>query len=100
MFEAFQERPCYWDNLPFDRSVTLSRGGDNRDWIQSWQHITREHATLDSAIAYARRILAQRPGCPVEIHEAGLGRNRRLAQVSRDAFGRTWVDSFDNDGLI
>lgn len=97
MFEAFQERPVYWDKLPLHRSVTLPRGGENRDWIQSWQRVAREHATVDAAIAYAKRILAQRPGCPVEI----LGeRSKLVAKVSRDALGRIWVDSFNDAGLI
>lgn len=97
MFEAFQERPQYWDNLPYHRSVTLSRGGENRDWIKSWQRVGRDHDTIDAAIAYAKRILAQRPGCPVRI----IGRNSTLvAQVSRDALDRVWCNSFDNAGLI
>lgn len=97
MFEAFQERPQYWDGMPYDRYVTLSRGGDNRDWIKSWQRVAREHASIDAAIAYARRILAQRPGCPVRILAQG---GALLAQVSRDAFDRVWVDSFNDEGLI
>lgn len=97
MFEAFQERPVYWDDMPFHRSPTLSRGTGNKDWIQSWQRVAREHASIDAAIAYAKRILAQRPGCPVEI----LGeRGRLIAKVSRDALGRVWVDSFNDAGLI
>lgn len=97
MFEAFQERPVYWDNLPYHRSVTLSRGGENRDWIQSWKRVAREHASIDAAIAYAKRILAQRPGCPVQI----LGeRSALVAKVSRNAFDRVWVDSFNDEGLI
>lgn len=105
MFEAFQERPVYWDNAPFHRSPCLSRGlpdknGRRPDWIASWQRVARELLTIDDAIAYAKRILAQRPGCPVEIRECGLGRNKRVAQVSRDALGRTWCDSFDDHGLI
>lgn len=100
MFEAFQERPQYWDGMPYDRFVTLPRGSENRGWIMSWHRVARELLTIDDAIAYARRILAQRPGCPVEIRECGLGRNKRVAQVSRDALGRTWCDSFDDHGLI
>lgn len=97
MFEAFQERPQYWDGMPYDRYVTLSRGGDNRDWIKSWQRVARELITIDAAIAYAKRILAQRPGCPVRVLASG---GRLVAQVSRDALGRTWCDSFDDHGLI
>lgn len=97
MFEAFQERPQYWDGMPYDRYVTLSRGGDNRDWIKSWHRVARELISIDEAIAYAKRILAQRPGCPVEIGHRGMG---RVATVSRDALGRTWVDSSRQDGLI
>lgn len=97
MFEAFQERPVYWNNLPYHRSVTLSRGGDNRDWIKSWHRVARELISIDEAIAYAKRILAQRPGCPVNI----LGdRSTLIAKVSRDAFDRIWVDSFSDGGLI
>ena len=95
MFEAFQERPQYWDNLPYHRSVTLSRDGENRDWIKSWQRVAREHDTIDAAIAYAKRILAQRPGCPVTIRR--LDGTGRVAHVSRDALDRVWCDSFDKD---
>lgn len=101
MFEAFQERPTYWDDLPYHRSITLSRGGDNRDWIKSWQRVAREHDTIDAAIAYAKRILAQRPGCPVTIRRlSGSIKTACVAQVSRDALGRIWCDSFDDQGLI
>lgn len=100
MFEAIQERPCYWDNLPYHRSVTLPRGGSNRDWIQSWHHVGRDHDTIDAAIAYAKRILSQRPGCPVEILQRRDGRDHRVAIVSRDALDRVWCDSFDDQGLI
>lgn len=99
MFEAFQERPQYWDGIPYHRSVTLSRGTGNKDWIQSWQRVAREHDSIDAAIAYAKRILAQRPGCPVEIRYTRAG-GARVAIVSRDALGRVWVDSFNNAGLI
>lgn len=54
MFEVFQERPQYWDGMPYDRFVTLPRGGDNRDWIKSWQRVARELISIDAAIAYAR----------------------------------------------
>lgn len=99
MFEAFQERPQYWDGMPYDRYVTLSRGGENRDWIMSWQRVARDCASIDAAIAYAKRILAQRPGCPVEIWR-NCPSHPRVARVSRDALGRTWCDSFDDNGLI
>lgn len=97
MFEAFQERPQYWDGMPYERFVTLPRGGGNKDWIQSWHRVARELVSIDEAIAYAKRILAQRPGCPVEILHRDTG---RVAIVSRDALGRTWVDSNRIDGLI
>lgn len=99
MFEAFQERPQYWDGMPYDRYVTLSRGTGNKDWIKSWQRIARELITIDEAIAYAKRILAQRPGCPVEIRYTRAG-GSRVAIVSRDALDRVWVDSFSDHGLI
>lgn len=92
MFEAFQERPQYWDDMPLHRSPAMSRGGANRDWIRAWQRVAQRFPTLERAEAYARRILAQRPGCPVHINECGLGRNNRIAIVSRDALGRTWTD--------
>lgn len=100
MFEAVQERPVYWDNAPFHRSPCLSRGTGNKDWIQSWQRVARDCDTLESAIAYAKRVLAQRPGCPVIIREHKGPLSTRLAQVSRDALGRTWVDSFNDEGLV
>lgn len=99
MFEAQQARPQYWDGMPYDRHITLPRGTGNKDWIQSWQRVAREHATVEAAIAYAKRILAQRPGCPVEIRYTRAG-GTRVATVSRDALGRVWVDSCRQDGLI
>lgn len=99
MFEAIQHRPVYWDDMKLHRSPTLPRGGKNRDWIKCEQRVAREHDTIDAAIAYAKRILAQRPGCPVEIINRGKPYTR-VAMVQRDALGRTWCDSFDDHGLI
>lgn len=99
MFEAIQERPVYWDNLPYHRSVTLPRGSGNRDWIQSWHRVAKDCDSIDAAIAYAKRVLAQRPGCPVEILRH-CSSHLRVAIVSRDALGRIWCDSFDDAGLI
>lgn len=86
MFEAIQHRPIYWDGLPHARRALDGRNGD---WRMTENRIAKEFATLERAESYARRILAQRPGCPVRIMQVYGG---CVAIVSRDALDRTWTD--------
>ena len=92
-FEACQERPNYWDNLPHARHA---HDGRNGDWRTSHTRIARSFPDFTQAERYARRILGQRPGVPVEIYRdttTPTHRNHdRVAIVSRDALNRTWTD--------
>jgi hypothetical protein len=90
-YEATQERPNYWDGLRHDRRADDGRNGD---WRMSHTRVARECATLEDAEKYARRILGQRPGVPVEItrRERDFYQVTVVARVSRDALGRTWTD--------
>ena len=73
-----------------------------------YKRIAKTFPEFCQAEAYARRILGQRPGVPVDIFErfeVQRGRYRgtdstRVAVVSRDALGRTWTDSMTWEGLI
>lgn len=93
MFEATQARPVYWDKAPVHRQHLSTRKGD---WRMAQQRLTREFETVDAAIGYARRLLGQRPGCPVKIRQS----HALVAVVSRDALGRTWTDAQTMDGLL
>jgi hypothetical protein len=92
-FEACQECPNYWDGLPHARRAL---NGHNGDWRMSHTRIAKEFPTFTLAERYARRILGQRPGVPVEIYRETATRTRldrdRVATVSRDALDRTWTD--------
>jgi hypothetical protein len=97
-YEACQERPIYWDGLSHARRAP---DGCNGDWRMSHTTVRRELPTIDEAVSYARRILGQRPGVPVEIWRQIDGRiDTRVAIVSRDALGRTWTDSMTFEALI
>ena len=100
MFEAIQYRPNYWDGLPHARRAN---DGGNGDWRMSHTRIAREFPTIEQAERYARRILGQRPGVPVDIYQRNDGRQRfydRVAIVSRDALGRTWTDLLTMEPLL
>jgi hypothetical protein len=89
-YEAQQERPNYWDGLPHARRALDGRNGD---WRMSYTRIGREFTSFAAAERYARRILGQRPGVPVELWRRIDGRlEDRVAIVSRDALERTWTD--------
>lgn len=67
--------------------------------------IARTFTQFCDAERYARRILGQRPGVPVEIYEqepmtGGRRSYDHVATVSRDALGRTWTDALTMEGLI
>jgi hypothetical protein len=69
------------------------------------RRIAKSFPEFCQAERYARRILGQRPGVPVDIYEqeptatGGLTYDR-VATVSRDALGRTWTDGLTMEGLI
>lgn len=73
-----------------------------------YTRIAKTFPEFCQAERYARRILGQRPGVPVDIFErfeVDHGKSRRfdverVAVVSRDALGRTWTDSMNTEGLI
>lgn len=89
-FEACQDRPNYWDNLPHARRA---HDGRNGDWRMSHTRIAKSFSTFTLAERYARRILGQRPGVPVELWRHIDGRvESRVATVSRDALDHTWTD--------
>lgn len=86
-YEVTQDRPNYWDGLPHDRRALDGRNGD---WRMSHTHIAKSFPTFTQAERYARRILGQRPGVPVEItRRASNHTSTRVAIVSRDALDRT-----------
>jgi len=100
MYEAIQERPIYWDNVPHHKLRLSQRSGD---WRMAHKRVAKEFQTVTAAEAYAKRILAQRPGCPVDIVDRGNGqrwRHDRVAVVSRDALGRTWTDILTTEPLL
>jgi hypothetical protein len=97
-FEAVQERPNYWDGVPVHRMPLSQRSGD---WRMSHTRVAKEFPTIVQAERYARRILGQRPGVPVEIFRCGAhGKRDHVAAVSRDALGRTWTDLKTQEPLL
>jgi len=89
-YEAEQDRPQYWDGLPHNRRALDGRNGD---WRMSHTRVAKEFSNFTAAERYARRILGQRPGVPVDLRRLIDGRyETRVATVSRDALGRTWTD--------
>ena len=93
MFEAVQQRPVYWDRKHAPDGLRHGTG----DWRMAHTRIAREFPTLALAERYARRILGQRPGVPVEIadigeRQGGIRKYEHVATVSRDALGHTWTD--------
>lgn len=96
VYEAVQERPVYWDGAAIHKQPLSARGGD---WRAAHHRVARAHSTLEAAESYARRILAQRPGVPVEIYRTGRD-GGRVAIVSRDALGRDWCDVVVMEALL
>ena len=78
VFEATQLRPSLFGDIPCQ--VTVKRDAD----------------TLKMAEIHARRLLAERPGCPVTIDAMPPSRRvsgrRAMATASTDALGRVWID--------
>ncbi len=94
-YEAVQSRPVY-----FDGKGPYPVGGPG-DWRMAHHRVAREFPTLALAEGYARRILGQRPGVPVELWRRVDGRSEaRVAVVSRDALERTWTDAMTWEALI
>lgn len=77
-------------------------------YCRSHKRIAKTFPEFCQAERYARRILGQRPGVPVDIFERaqvqrGAYRSTnstRVAVVSRDALGRTWTDAMNMEGMI
>ncbi len=97
-YQATQLRPNYWDGARVERQNLSDRSGD---WRMSYTLVARELDSLEAAEKYARRILGQRPGVPVELYrDEPHGKRTHVATVSRDALGRTWTDIQQWEALL
>ena len=96
-YEARQERPCYLDRA----KGAVPRTCAGRKMLTSYDAVGKTFDTFTEAERYARRILGQRSGVPVEIfRRSDSAFPDRVAIVSRDPLDRTWTDILVMDSAL